>query len=122
MEKAFIPKKPVSVTRLKKLQKHFELMQEFMKEGLSPKAASKKSDKTVASAKKNHCLKMRPVSDPYEIWQWEDWTWFVRKKWQADDTKLFARWYCTVFSPICPDGEEGDVYAARVICDAKRIK
>jgi len=45
MEKAFIPKKPVSVTRLKKLQKHFELMQEFMKEGLSPKAASRKASK-----------------------------------------------------------------------------
>lgn len=76
--------------------------------------------------KKNECAKTRPVSDPYEIWQAgngpEAWTWYVLKKWQADDAKPYARWFCHVTSPMCPEGEMGDVYVTDVQRYARRIK
>jgi hypothetical protein len=59
---------------------------------------------------KNLCAKTRKTDNPYEIWSNGSWTWYVLKKWQADDNKLFARWYCLVKSPYVPDGEYGDVY------------
>ena len=63
---------------------------------------------------KNTQLKTRPMDDPYEIWgnspDLPGWKWSVLKKWQADDNKQYARWFCMVTSPICPDGEMGDVY------------
>ncbi len=63
---------------------------------------------------KNLCLKSRPKSDPYETWHASGWTWRVLKKWQADDSKPYARWYCFVTSPMCPDGEYGDVYVSDI--------
>lgn len=63
---------------------------------------------------KNLCAKTRPVSNPYEVWQANGWTWKVLKKWQADDAKPYARWFCMVSSPMCPDGEMGDVYVAEI--------
>jgi len=70
---------------------------------------------------KNTMAKTRPVSDPYEIWSMIGWTWKVLKKWQADDNKPFARWFCHVTSPFCPEGELGDVYVKDIVSVAKKI-
>ena len=60
----------------------------------------------------------------YEVWQTPDgsWTWYVLKKWQADDNKQYARWFCEVVSPIVPQGEMGDVYVSEIKAHARRIK
>lgn len=58
----------------------------------------------------NLCLKTRPKDNPYEIWVSGDWKWAVLKKWQANDDKPYGRWFCFVTSPLCPEGEYGDVY------------
>lgn len=65
-----------------------------------------------------------PRESAYEIWQSYDgsWTWYVRKKWQIDDDKAGARWFCDVVTPIVPDGETGDVYVAEIKENARRIK
>jgi hypothetical protein len=62
---------------------------------------------------KNKYAKTRPINNPYEVWRnprLPGWTWNVLKKWQIDDNKPNARWFCNVISPICPGGELGDVY------------
>jgi hypothetical protein len=70
----------------------------------------------------NLCAKTRPAADPYEIWQGPNgWEWRVLKKWQADDHKPDARWFCLVKSPFVPDGELGDVYAAEVMGNAHKV-
>ena len=76
---------------------------------------------------KNEFAKSRKKDNPYEIWKnfrpvLEDeeagtWEWRVLKKWQIDDNKEYARWFCFVTSPFCPEGEYGDVYVA----DIKRL-
>lgn len=71
---------------------------------------------------KNLCGKTVKRANAYEVWQAGDWTWYVLKKWQADDRKPGARWFCDVATPICPNGELGDVYAADVMRYAVRIK
>lgn len=74
---------------------------------------------------KNLCGKMvkEPYKDnAYEIWQVGGWTWYVLKKWQADDKKEYARWFCLVESPFTPEGELGDTYAKEVMDVARRIK
>lgn len=63
---------------------------------------------------KNLCAKTRSKDNPYEIWKAGDWTWNVLKKWQADDNKPYARWYCFVTSPFVPTGEYGDVYVSEI--------
>jgi len=71
---------------------------------------------------KNQCAKTRPVSNPHETWISHDgtWTWHVLKKYQADDSKPYARWFCNVITPICPNGEMGDVYVSVIKRDAHR--
>jgi len=66
---------------------------------------------------RNFALKIRTEDDPYEIWKSRDgsWTWYVLKKYQRDDDKPYARWYCKVVTPCCPDGEFGDVYVADIL-------
>jgi len=73
---------------------------------------------------KNPCGKMRDKNNPYEVWQSFDgsWTWNVLKKWQIDDDKPYARWFCNVVTPICPTGEMGDVYVASIKSEARRVK
>jgi hypothetical protein len=72
---------------------------------------------------KNLCGKTKPKEDPYEIWQLGDWEWRVLKKWQADDTQEWARWFCAVKSPFTHDSYElGDVYASEVMSSAVRVK
>lgn len=60
----------------------------------------------------------------------EEWRWEVLKAYQSREEELknpFARWLCRVQSPMCPEGEEGDVYVkdipldemARIILDER---
>ena len=71
---------------------------------------------------KNTQAKTRPVSNPYEVWRnGSGWTWLVLKKWQADDDKPFARWFCMVRSPFVPEGEMGDVYVKDIKENAARV-
>lgn len=71
----------------------------------------------------NLCAKMRKPDNPYEIWKSRDgsWTWFVLKKWQSDDDKPYARWFCLVKTPIVPEGEMGDVYVKDIKGAAVRV-
>ena len=71
---------------------------------------------------KNLCSKTVTRDKAYEVWQAGSWTWYVLKKWQGDDDKPYARWFCDVVTPICPDGEMGDVYVAEIKQHATRIK
>lgn len=71
---------------------------------------------------KNLCAKTRKVDNPYEVWTNGSWTWKVLKKWQADDNKPNARWFCFVTSPFCPEGEYGDVYVKDIINNAKKVE
>ena len=73
---------------------------------------------------KNLCGKTVKRADAYEVWQSLDgtWTWYVLKKWQADDNKPYARWFCDVVTPICPDGEMGDVFVSEIKQNARKIK
>lgn len=66
---------------------------------------------------------MRPKTNPYEVWQSPDgsWTWNVLKKWQADDNKPYARWFCNVVSPFTPHGEMGDVYVSEIKSQASKV-
>jgi hypothetical protein len=72
---------------------------------------------------KNKQAKMVSREDAYEIWRSQDkeWTWYVRKKWQFDDDKPFARWYCDVVSPFTPNGESGDVYVKEIKNNATKV-
>lgn len=74
-------------------------------------------------ATKNLCGKTRPTTDPYEVWRTPDgsWEWRVLKKWQADDDKPYARWFCDVVTPFCPDGEMGDVYVSEIKGAARKV-
>lgn len=69
--------------------------------------------------------KTRPIDNPYEIWQTADgqWEWRVLKKWQVDDDKPFARWFCAVTSPfVAPGYEYGDVYVQEIKSVARLVK
>lgn len=70
---------------------------------------------------KNECAKSRPKDNPYEIWQAGDWFWYVLKKWQVDDNKPYARWYCLVRTPIVPKGEYGDTYVTDIKTYARKL-
>jgi hypothetical protein len=73
---------------------------------------------------KNTMGKMRPVNQPYEVWRnSQGWEWKVLKKWQADDNKPGARWFCAVSSPYTHGGYDmGDVYASEVMNYAERVQ
>jgi len=77
--------------------------------------------KTKTVAPKNLCAKTRDKDNPYEIWSNGSWTWRVLKKWQVDDNKEYARWFCFVTSPFCPNGEMGDVYVSEIKSQATKI-
>lgn len=70
---------------------------------------------------KNTMSKTRPVDNPYEVWSNGSWTWRVLKKWQVDDSKPYARWFCHVTSPLCPAGEMGDVYVKDIKTYARKV-
>ena len=71
---------------------------------------------------KNPCAKTVTRENAYEVWSDGSWTWYVLKKWQVDDDKPFARWFCDVVTPIVPEGEIGDVYVSEIKSQARRIK
>jgi hypothetical protein len=74
---------------------------------------------------KNPMAKTRPPSNPYEVYcNNTGWTWLVLKKYQADDLKPFARWFCAVYSPCLPSGEYelGDCYASEILGHATKIQ
>lgn len=73
---------------------------------------------------KNLCAKTVKRENAYEVWQTLDgsWTWYVLKKWQADDDKPYARWFCDVVTPFVPEGEMGDVYVKEIKENAVKIK
>jgi len=74
---------------------------------------------------KNLCGKIRPKSDPYETWRAGNWTWQVLKKYQSSEKEAanpYARWFCNVISPLCPEGELGDVYCVEIRKQAVCIK
>jgi hypothetical protein len=70
----------------------------------------------------NPYAKTRPADNPYEVWQAGDWTWYVLKKWQVNDDKPYARWFCLVKTPIVPEGEYGDVYVSEIKAHAHRVR
>ena len=72
---------------------------------------------------KNLFAKTVTKENAYEIWQTPDksWTWYVLKKWQVDDNKPYARWFCHVESPFVPSGELGDVYVSEIKAVAYKI-
>lgn len=82
------------------------------------------SHSTITLSMKNLQAKTVSRENAYEVWQTKDgsWTWYVRKKWQADDKKPYARWFCDVVTPFTPDGETGDCYVEDIIKNAIRIK
>lgn len=64
---------------------------------------------------KNEFAKTRKVNDPYEIYRSNDgWEWRVLKKWQIDDSKPYARWFCAVKSPFTSGYDMGDTYVTDV--------
>lgn len=64
---------------------------------------------------KNVCGKTVKIENAYEIWKSKDgFTWYVLKKYQADDNREFARWFCFVTSPFAPEGEYGDTYVSDI--------
>lgn len=71
---------------------------------------------------KNPSNKLRQINNPYEIWGnspvLPNCTWYVLKKWQIDDNKPYARWFCCVKTPIVPEGEYGDVYVKYIKINA----
>ena len=71
-------------------------------------------------AGKNPCLKMRDKDHPYETWVNDfGWTWRVLKKWQVNDDKPYARWFCYVESPHAD--EYGDVYVKDIKANARKV-
>lgn len=72
---------------------------------------------------KNLMAKTRKVEQPYEVWTAPGWEWRVLKKYQADDLKPYARWFCAVKGPGTFGGYDyGDVYAAEVMGAAVRTE
>lgn len=74
---------------------------------------------------KNNCAKTVTRDNAYEVWRAGDWTWFVLKKYQSPEkeaTNSYARWFCDVVTPFCPEGEMGDVYVSEIKQSARRIK
>jgi len=72
----------------------------------------------------NPCAKTRPLDNPYEIWvNNSGWEWRVLKKWQVDDNKPYARWFCAVKSPFTYDSYEyGDCYVTDVKDNAYKLE
>ena len=79
---------------------------------------------------KNLCSKTRKIENPYEVWEspaWEsssnNWQYLVLKKYQVDDNKPYARWFCAVKSPHTFGGYEyGDCYVSDVKLGTKKVR
>ena len=71
----------------------------------------------------NKFAKTRPVDNPYEVWKGivnlggdiMEMEWRVLKKWQIDDDKPYARWFCAVKSEATfGSWEYGDEYVHNI--------
>ena len=78
---------------------------------------------------KNPYSKTRKQEDPYFIFQgigsYEGWEWRVLKCYQSPENESknpYARAFCFVTSPYCPDGELGDTYWKDIVSHARMIK
>ena len=74
---------------------------------------------------KNLCAKTRDIDNPYEVWQSYDgtWEWKVLKKWQINDDKPYARWFCAVKSPFTHgEYDMGDVYVSEIKRYARKVQ
>lgn len=80
---------------------------------------------------KNTQLKTRTVDNPYEIWIGRanmmgdilNIEWRVLKKWQVNDDKPYARWYCAAKSEATYGSwEYGDVYVSEIKNIGVRVK
>jgi hypothetical protein len=76
---------------------------------------------------KNECGKTRPENDPYEIWvgmnRAPGWVWRVLKKYQSPENEAknpYARWFCSVSSPLIEGTELGDVYVREITDNAQQ--
>jgi hypothetical protein len=73
----------------------------------------------------NPCAKKVTPEQAYEVWQHPDgFTYYVLKKYQTPEMEaknLYARWYCLVTSPVVPNGEYGDCYAADIKARGRKI-
>lgn len=61
----------------------------------------------------NPWSKTAKVSDPHIQLSSSGWSWSVLRLYKSPASSLrdpFSRAFCSVTSPICPDGELGDVY------------
>lgn len=76
---------------------------------------------------KNTQGKRRPIDNPYEVWRSPDgsWEWKVLKKYQTPEKEAanpYARWLCHVTTPMCPQGEMGDVYISDIKPYANKVE
>ena len=73
----------------------------------------------MATKLKNPFGKGRPKDSPYAIYSnYQGWEWHVCKTYQRPDKEQgnqYARWFCFVMSPLCPEGEYGDVYISDIL-------
>lgn len=69
--------------------------------------------------------KSAPVSAPHAEFTSSGWTWKVLKTYKAPNSEqrdIYARWFCHVSSPMCPDGELGDVYVSDIVGTARIMR
>lgn len=55
---------------------------------------------------------------PHATFTFAGWTWRVLKAYKsplAEHRDPYARWFCFVTSPLCPEGEYGDTYVRDVV-------
>ena len=93
--------------------RYYELLQELGRRRDKKSGLEKISQHQKVLGGKNLMLKERKVDNPYEIWRSADgtWEWRILKKWQEDDDKPYARWFCAVKSPMTFGSYDyGDVY------------
>ena len=73
---------------------------------------------------KNPCGKIRPIENPYEIWEGNGFEHRVLKKYQSPDREvknIYARWFVAVKSPFTKgrydfqDGYVSDIQATAVL-------
>jgi len=80
----------------------------------------------MAERVKNLCGKMRPVENPYEVWENDSgWQWRVLKKYQIPEKEAdnpYARWLCAVSSPYTFGSYDmGDTYVLDIVSNANQV-
>jgi len=74
---------------------------------------------------KNAQFKRRSIDNPYEVWKSTSGSheWRVLKKYQLDDDKPYARWYCATMGPgTFGDYELGDEYVATIKAKGYKVE